>query len=179
MTTATTTQATTPPAPTLNIDGFRFEELRIAPLADDAEGPSKDGPPVHIHYDLFSHPDDRQRFAVALRIVAWIDSAETSDAPSAKHEVRISAVGFLTSSEELPDELPVTLAVNGLALLYGIIRGVVTTAASWFGASTLLPTVNFSRMLKDRMRDQAASEASQTPTRKRRRKLPAVTVAAK
>lgn len=174
MTTAPHSQ-TPPTLPTLNIDGFRFEELHIAPMGQGGDGPPAGGPPALVEYDLYSHPKDRHRFAVGLRIVAWVDAPETADAPSLRHEIRVSAVGFLTSTEELPDDLPLILAANGLALIYGIIRGVLVTAGAWFEAPALLPTVNFTRMLRDRTRAETRSEAPQAARVKRRRKLSAGT----
>lgn len=166
------TTATPHSLPSLNIDGFRFEHLHIAPLVEGAGGPPESGPPVAIEYDLFSHPEDRRRFAVGLRIVAWIESGDTKDAARLTYEVHVGALGFLTASEELPGEdLPLPVAVNGLALLYGIIRGVLTTAGSWFDAPTLLPTVNFSRMVRERAEPAAPDAAPAATPRKRRRKL--------
>ncbi|MGZ5446043.1 MAG: hypothetical protein ACXW5U_32060 [Thermoanaerobaculia bacterium] len=168
-----------PTTPTLNIDGFRFSELHIAP-AHGADGAPEGRPSVHVEYDLFSHPEQRHRFAVGLKIVAWIDAPETHDASAIRSEVRVSAIGFLTSTDELPREcdLPLMLAANGLALLYGIIRGVIATAGGWFEAPALLPTVNFSRMLRDRMRAHdahPAPEVASAPVKRRRRKLNADT----
>lgn len=171
MTTTKTTQSAT--APTLNIDGFRFEELRIAPL-DRADAPQDGGSPVLINYDHYFQPGDLHRFAVALKIVAWVDAPESSDAAAARFEVRVSALGFFTSTEQLPAEtLPFSMAVNGCALLYGIIRGVVRTAGSWFESPALLPTVNFSRMIKERSQrvDAPPPKAPRALAPKRQRKL--------
>lgn len=142
----------------LRIDGFRFEELHIAPV-----DPAEMLPPgsVDVDFDLFVHPSERDRFAVGLRIHGQIESREIAEATPALSFVRLRVVGFFRTAEEISDgAVPQIVAANGMALLYGIVRGVVTTAGGWFDAATVLPSVNFSRMLAERAsRDDAAAES--------------------
>lgn len=151
---------TTLKASPLRVESFRFEELNIAPVADVHEAPAPGA--VDADFDFFIHPTEPERFAVGLSIKLVASPRNHYDQPIV-NLIHARAVGYFRATEAVPEPLPRQLAANGLAILYGILRGVMATSMAWFDCDTILPGVNFTQLLAEKA---AVDEDEHLPTSK-------------
>jgi preprotein translocase subunit SecB len=145
----------------LEVTGYRLLELHVQPRPSaptEDRSPSSQLPGPGVQFEFFTRPDQKQEFAVSLR-VEWWSRPRASDESIGDFRHRVHLVGFFRLAAPLETEgLPDVLAVNGLTILYGIIRGIVATTAGWTSTQQpVLPTVYFSPLVAAR-REAARSE---------------------
>ena len=144
----------------LELNECQLEELTIEHNPDHRkeDGPALPLPQPTVDFNTYVHRTDQNRFAVLLTI--------GSEAPEYPVRFSVRIVGFFTVAEPFSDgRVTAERAVNGLTILYGMVRSYLLTSAAWFSKPTLLPTVYFTDLVNARAaaakKQSIASEGSQ------------------
>ena len=154
----------------LEITEYQLEEVRIERNPEYSSASLELGRVgVSVDWNVFTNKDEVNRFAVGLIIKTCDPTAPGASCPL---KIVVRMVGFFTVSEPLSDgKVPFQITVNGLTILYGIARGLVGTAAAWFGGNTVvLPTQYFSERLR-------AKELANTRTEQKALEVPTIAIA--
>jgi len=148
----------------LEITSFRLEELHVEsnPAArDDADIQALD---PHVEFNAFLHQTDARLFAVSLTV-----SSQPKDVGSLRFMARITGY-FLVAEPFHNGKLNSERVVNGLTILYGLLRGHISTVSSWFDESLMIPTVYFTDLVNTKIAAVRAEELLEEA-----KPLPAVT----
>lgn len=141
------------PTKPLEIDSYEVTDLHLESVRGATEDDSDEATsqnPVSVRFDFFRHATEHTRFAAMLHVSTVLGKHEELLEP---YRIRMSVIGFYTAVEPLPDDgsLPTQLAVNGLTILYGVVRGIVSTSSAWMNRPpAMLPTVCFSPLVAER-----------------------------
>ena len=129
--------------PILNIEDFRLEELavRVNPHQKGSdEGPMN----LRFAFEPYRASTDTRHFDIKL-------SVQSGAGGAGPYTLATTIVGSFSIAVPLPDDgtLPANLGNNALAILYGVLRGILATATSNFGKGRLvLPTAHFLPMIE-------------------------------
>jgi preprotein translocase subunit SecB len=147
--------------PPLEIDNYIVDEVSVKTNSsfDPNKGPTKVG--VNFNCDIGQKTDDPLRYKIWLDFRLGDITPEASNMPYTIHLVINCFFHFAPGTKsEVMDKM---LTTNGLAITYGIARGVISqaTANGLFG-KYLLPTVNLVDALKDSKTTRVLEEKSKT-----------------
>ncbi len=138
----------------LEITSFRLEELHVEsnPAAsDDTDVQALD---PHVEFNAFLHETDPKLFAVSLTV-----SSHPEDVGLLQFMARIT--GYFSVTEPFQKrKLNSERVVNGLTILYGLLRGHLSTVSSWFDESLIIPTVYFTDLVNAKI---AAARTEELP----------------
>ena len=127
----------------LSVDGYTFEELHVTRNPVFVRDNMTLEPVVAVEFNTFTHETDNMRFAVSLCVKS--QEPLTQDHPL-RFSVRI--IGFFRLEEPIVDrKLHGDRVVNGLTILYGIVRAHLSTATGWFDKTLLAPTIYFTDLV--------------------------------
>lgn len=140
--------------PPLKLEHCQLDRLEIEVASpEETETFVDDG--IDVDYDLFVRDEDLSRFAIALTL----DMQAPAGQPElfGPYVIRATVIGLFALLEPLTQsEVPEKFAVNGLTILYGMLRGIVGTATAWTGKPALLPTFYFTPLVKSKRAASAA-----------------------
>jgi preprotein translocase subunit SecB len=144
----------------LELEHFQLDELHVEPRNTTAGGADgQRGVKVAVDFQFFTNAIDAHRFAVQLLVKA--ENSVTDKQGFGPYNIRVAVVGFFKLNDPLRTKaLPQVLAVNGLTILYGIVRGLVSTASGWTNQNVLLPTVYFSPLVAERVEPTKRARAA-------------------
>jgi preprotein translocase subunit SecB len=94
----------------------------------------------HFDYDVGQHPENPNLFRMDLRV----DYHEENDSGQAiGHAVKTEIIGFFSfNNADDKENLSLLVRLNGVSILYGLLRGMVANATGVFPAGKcILPTI--------------------------------------
>jgi preprotein translocase subunit SecB len=146
----------------LTVETYQVEELHVtrnAAYREADRGQFPRRPDVSLDFHAFTNKTELDQFALSLYVKS--DEPATEEQPL---QFSIQMTGFFRLAEALPDgKLPAERIVNGLTILYGIVRARLGDAASWFNAPIVAPTVYFTDLVAAKI--EAAKKRESEPER--------------
>ncbi len=134
---------------TLQLTGFHLNKLSIEKHSDVGSDQDEGDEEFKFtfKYDVKSHKDGKNRFRIVL------DFGLFPTAVLEYYQCHASITGYFTFTEDLDKETMMRLLhLNGLSILYGILRGQLSMISGSFGGNKLnLPTMNIQEILRSKM----------------------------
>jgi preprotein translocase subunit SecB len=150
----------------LELNDFWMTKLHIDWAEKAAAGRDPQNP--YINYNVRQNPKDKRQLALDLFIRVCSKGAEASGG----YLIEAALIGIFTfSPEATDDEIQTLIRINGGTILYGVLRGIISSATGSFaGEKYTLPTVYFHELIpliekrkEEAHKQQEAKENSRPP----------------
>ena len=164
--------------PTCNLDDFYFTELSVKWVEPESTA-TVDGLSSGFDYDVFRAREDDKRYMLRMRC-SFQEKADNGR--SVGFDVKVGLDGLLSFSDDVSEEdREKIVRYNGVALLYGVLRGQIASMTGSFPNGKLnLPTImpqDIVNMVEGKKSEQA--KAKKKPARKAAKKKAAKKFGAK
>ncbi len=164
--------------PICNLDDFYFTELSVKWVEPESTA-TVDGLSSGFDYDVFRAREDNKRYMLRLRCSF---QEKTESDRSVGFNVQVGLDGLLSFPDELSEEdREKIVRYNGVALLYGVLRGQIASMTGSFPNGKLnLPTImpqDIVNMVEGKKSEQ--TKGKKKPAKKSAKKKAAKKVGAK
>lgn len=121
----------------LKLDDFIIKKLHVDWFSKE-ESPHLPKENPYIDFDISRNIDNKRQYSVRLMVSSYAESSDKS-----KILISVDIIGFFTFYEDATEEeMNNTISLNGLIILYGLIRGQLASSTGAFPCGKyLLPSV--------------------------------------
>lgn len=133
--------------PALQLDKYFIDELHVTAIDRAPTDPAGDRGLINVSFNIMEHTRLRGKYRLSLRI----DYSSPSDEAQSPYEIHacIQGVFSFPTMKRVGKRAIGTLAYNGSAILYGLLRGhVAQITGLGIHGPFLLPTVNLMETLR-------------------------------
>jgi len=165
-----------PSTPTCQLEDFHMTRLHLDWVDPAREEVNIEATNSRFDYDVFSNREHSRYFM--MKFQAWFQQVD-ENRNKVGYQVECETLGIFEISEEIPEESwSGVIRLNGLSILYGILRGQLANATGSFpNGKLLIPTImpkDIIQMVEEQEKRNAKKEASNgtagKPAKKSKRK---------
>lgn len=149
----------------LNFNEYFIDEFSLAVNRTFESGEARTGT-IDVDFDIKRSGDNPLDFMVTLLV--YLNKSDEAF-HRADYRIFLKLTGYFSFNEGVTEEaINGMIAPNGLSMLYGVARGIVsnTTATSWHG-KLMLPAINFVELIQQKVMTEKKTPAKKVKMSKK------------